>query len=87
MASRSVFWANDLFYQLSVPIKSYIYVKNYRESEKKGPQKLPAQEMQKTFKVLSRSAFWAVAPKGSWTYAFKNRDDFSFFTFSFSDYP
>ena len=45
------------------------------------------QKWQKTFKVLSRSAFWVVAPKGSWTYAFKNREDFSFFTFSFSDHP
>ena len=44
MASRSVFWANDLFYQLSAPIKFYIYVKNYGESEKKGPKKLLAQE-------------------------------------------
>ena len=44
MVSRSVIWANDLFYQLSAPIKFYIYVKNYGESEKKGPKKLLDQE-------------------------------------------
>ena len=38
MVSRSVIRANDLFHQLSVPIKFYIYVKNYGESEKRVPR-------------------------------------------------
>ena len=76
MVSRSVIWANDLFYQLSIPKKFYIYVKNYGESEEKGPKKLLAHVKKKSksgknhLKMLSRSAFWAVAAKGSRTYAF-----------------
>ena len=57
MVSRSVIWANDLFHQLSVPIKFYIYVKNYGESEKRVPRSCwlrkhekKKQKWQKSFK-------------------------------------
>ena len=77
MVSRSVIWANDLFHQLSVPIKFYIYVKNYGESEKRVPRSCWLRKREKKsksgknhLKMLSRSAFWAVAAKRSRTYAF-----------------